>query len=273
MTGQFNLKTSLVVWSRVAATFDFDLIVKRTKNENSDAFAPPPPISYLSCLSPDDAKTFSSTASILQQLPEKLVNAEEVHRASQNLPVSLDNGTFIIEDILRLLEFYGQLFELQKTARDERSRRRAGPPQQVLEVSSGNLTSSSSRPSLTMQEFESLNLSPSDPNERAEADFKVRLDHLMGALRNCGNYLRANNWDDYKSACRTALTMADTILTDSEIVSDVAMPALQAPLDQDPAADFSERFRVYHERVYAARPKGLIGVYNAELKVSSRFQG
>lgn len=273
MLGQFNLKTSLVVWSRVAATFDFDVIVKRTKNENSDAYAPPPPVSYLSCLSLDDAKIFSATAGILRQLPEKLLNAEDVHRASQNLPVTLENGTFIIEDIIRLLEFYGQLFDLQKSARDERSRRRSGPPLQVMEVSSGSLTSSVSRPSLTMQEFEALNLTPSDPNERIEADFKVRLEHLIGALRNCNNYLRANNSDDYKTACRNALTVADTILTDSEIVADVAMPALQAPLEQDPSADVSERFRIYHERVYAGKPKGLVGVYNAELKAASKFQG
>jgi len=124
-----------------------------------------------------------------------------------------------------------------------------------------------------MQEFEALNLTPSDPNERIEADFKVRLEHLIGALRNCNNYLRANNSDDYKTACRNALTVADTILTDSEIVADVAMPALQAPLEQDPSADVSERFRIYHERVYAGKPKGLVGVYNAELKAASKFQG
>lgn len=266
MAGQYNLKTSVIVWAPNLS--DFDVVIKRTKNENADVYAPNPAVSYLSCLSLDDRRVFASTAEILKSLPIRLANAEEVQRASHNPTLTANSGTFIIDETIRLLEFYGQIFGLRNAERGEKIRLRSDrPPLQVLEASTGSMTSSSARSGLTMEEFEALNLQPSgNPNEPLQPDFKGRLDNLIVGLKNCANHLRDDNYKAYRDECRHALTMADFILRDAEIVTRVAVPTLQLPPEPHRNAEFSEKFRSYIEEIYASTSKGLVATYNNELK-------
>ena len=262
MSGQYNLKASVVVWS--PKWTDFDVVIRRTKSENSDAYAPTPGVSFLSCLSLDDRRVISSTADILRSLPSRLANAEEVQRASQNPALTANSGTFIIDEVIRLLEFYGQVFGLRNADRGELIRQRnVGPPLQVFEASTGSIMSSVVRSALTMEEFEALNLRPSsNPNDPAQPDFKGRLDNLILGLRNCSNYLRSNNWDDYKAECRDALFVADFILTDAEIVTKVVVPTLMLPPELDRNSEFSNRFRGFIEGLNEPKSsKGLVGTY------------
>lgn len=271
MAGQYNLKASVVVWA--ANLTDFDVVIKRTKNENSDVYAPTPSVSYLSCLSLDDRRVFASTADILRSLPIRLTNAEEVQRASHNPALTVNSGTFIIDEIIRLLEFYGQIFGLRNADRGESTRQRSDrPPLQVLEASTESTTSSIVRSGPTMEEFEALGLQPSsNPNEPVQPDFKGRLDTLIVGLRNCSNHLRADNVDAYREECRSALALADFILTDAEIVTKVVVPALQLPPEPHRNAEFSGQFRAYIERIYAPNSKGLVGAYNNELKANAKI--
>lgn len=272
MAGQYNLKASVVLWSANAS--DFDVIIRRTKNETSDVYAPTPSISYLSCLSLDDSKILSSTADILRSLPAKLASAEDVQRASPNPGLSISTGIFIIDEVIRLLEFYGQLFGLKNVERGEKIRRRPeGLPLQVFEASSGSMTSSVVRTGLTVEEFQALNLSPSNnPNDPPSPDFKGRLENLMLSLSNCSNYLRENNWDVYRAECRNALTLADMILSDADLVAKVAVATLQVPPERDRNAEFSDRFRAYVESLYAPSSKSLVERFNNELNSASRIR-
>lgn len=272
MAGQYNLKTSVVLWSANAS--DFDVIIRRTKNETSDVYALTPSVSYLSCLSLDDSRILSSTADILRSLPAKLASAEDVQRATPNPGLTTSTGIFIIDEIIRLLEFYGQLFGLKNAERGEKIRRRPeGLPLQVLEASSGSMTSSIVRTGLTVEEFQALNLSPpNNPNEPPPPDFKRRLENLMVGLQDCSNCLRDNNWDVYRTACRDALTAADLILTDAELVTRVAVATLQVPPERDRNAEFSDRFRAFIEGLDAPGNKSLVEKFNNELNSASRIR-
>lgn len=267
MRGLYDLKTFVVVWP----SLDFDVVVKRSVNENSPSGQEPLP-SFLSGLTPADAKIFATTSSVLKQLASKFVAAEAVNRASQNLPdnssVVKENGCFVIDETVRMLHFYAQLYGLEATAREERIGNRNGPPQDVLEFATGNLTGSIVRPTPTMQEFESLDIAP-DPNDRANRDFEVRLQGLIESLKNCNNYLRSNQLANYRVACRASLALADSILADSEIVGDVVIPSLSKGVGKNPeAADFFDRFRTYNDLVYTKRDKGLNGFYDSEVTSS-----
>lgn len=265
------MKTAVIVWSSGPVVLDFDVVVKRSVNENSPT-GQEPLTSFLSGLSPTDSKIFVTTSNVLKQLASKFVAAEAINRASQNLPdnsnVVKNNGCFVIDEVVRMLQFYAQLYDLDKEAREERIRNRKKTPQDVFEFATGNLTGSLVRPTPTAEEFESLGITQ-DQNDRANRNFATRLEGLIESLTNCNNYLRSNQLANYRVACRAALVLADSILADSEIVGDVVIPSLIKGVGRNSeATDFFDKFRSYTDLVYTQRDKGLNGVYDSEVTLS-----